>query len=46
MVTSVDREIERTEQALLALERTRIKFPGKNDKEAAACLEKVRCIEE
>ena len=41
---SLDREIERTEQALLALEKTRIKFPGKNDREAAACLEKVRLL--
>ncbi|XP_076813303.1 tubulin polyglutamylase TTLL7-like [Clavelina lepadiformis] len=38
---SQEREIERTEQTLLALQKTRIKFPGKSDVEADNTLDNI-----
>ena len=37
-----DRETENTKRTLMALERTRIKFPGKTDRDADVLMERVR----
>ena len=36
-----DRETENTRRTLMALERTRIKFPGKTDRDADVLMDRV-----
>lgn len=41
---SRDRETENTRRTLMALERTRIKFPGKTDRDADVLMDRVRAF--